>query len=209
MIHDDNSRHATRCMGFLALMLLGGAPAASAHAEAGSDAPGIPQTAGQPLDEFDRLELHYRRYSAAAHQMTELVQQLDRKIQEVSLAARAVESKGSSHNKRMLEEKLRQLENARTVASRQHGQLRIQMQNEYRSLAAAGNGLKARYAPGKARDAGGAGAMADEPDPGASVVDPHLRDSQIIDLDAAELRVRRDGIPAPDLSPAPSPVQDR
>jgi hypothetical protein len=100
---------------------------------------------GEPLTDFETMELHYRRYSHAANNMAQLVKQLNQKIQDVSLAAKTVAAKNSSHNKRLLEDKLRQLENARTSSSNQYALLQTQMQNEYRNYTAISNNLKARY----------------------------------------------------------------
>ena len=91
------------------------------------------------------MELHLRRYGAAANSMAQLFKQLNQKIQEVSLAAKTFEAKSNSHNRRLLEEKLRQLENMRASFSSQHNQLQSQMQNEYRSYAALSSSLKAKY----------------------------------------------------------------
>lgn len=100
---------------------------------------------GQPLTEFEKMELHQRRYSAAANNMATLFKLLNQKIQEVTLAAKTFEAKDSSYNRRQLETKLQQLENARVTYSGQYLQLQSQMQNEYRNYAAISDDLKARY----------------------------------------------------------------
>jgi hypothetical protein len=100
---------------------------------------------GEPLTDFETMELHYRRYTTAAQTMAQLFRQLNQKIQEVSLAAKTAEAKSSSHNRRMLADKLRQLENTRTSYSHQYAQLQSQMQNEYRSYTAISNDLKVRH----------------------------------------------------------------
>ncbi|PTR16358.1 hypothetical protein C8R31_102372 [Nitrosospira sp. Nsp2] len=100
---------------------------------------------GERLTDYETMELHLRRYSAAANNMAQLFKQLNQKIQEVTLAAKTVEAKNNSHNRRLLEEKLRQLENMRASFSVQHTQLQSQMQNEYRSYAALSSNLKAKY----------------------------------------------------------------
>jgi hypothetical protein len=105
--------------------------------------PGGP--ADEPLTELEKMELHYRRYTAAANGVAQLFKQLNQKIEDVSLAAKAWEVKSSSHNRRVLEDKLRQLESARTSYNLQHAQLQGQMQNEYRSYAAIVHDLKNRY----------------------------------------------------------------
>jgi hypothetical protein len=105
----------------------------------------MPPGAGEPLTELERMELHYRRYIAAANGIAQLFKQLNQKIDDVSVAAKAAEIKNSSHNKRVLEDKLRQLESARTAYNMQYAQLQGQMQNEYRSYAAIIHGLKNRY----------------------------------------------------------------
>src|SRR5579871_3473786 len=65
----------------------------------------------EPLTNFEKMELHHRRYSTAANNMAHLFKQLNQKIQEVSLAAKTAEAKDNSQNRRHLEIKLRQLEN--------------------------------------------------------------------------------------------------
>jgi chromosome segregation ATPase len=100
---------------------------------------------GERLTDYETMELHLRRYGAATNSMAQLFKQLNQKIQEVSLAAKTFEAKNNSHNRRILEEKLRQLENMRASFSSQHNQLQSQMQNEYRSYAALSSSLKAKY----------------------------------------------------------------
>lgn len=100
---------------------------------------------GEPLTDFEKMEVHHRRYSTAANNMAQLFKQLNQKIQEVSLAAKTAEAKDNSHNRRLLETKLSQLENARTSYSTQYTQLYAQMQNEYRNYAALSNKLKVKH----------------------------------------------------------------
>jgi septal ring factor EnvC (AmiA/AmiB activator) len=100
---------------------------------------------GERLTDYETMELHLRRYSAAANNAAQLFKQLNQKIQEVSLAAKTVEAKNNTHNRRLLEEKLRQLENMRASFSGQHAQLQSQMQNEYRSYAMLSSNLKVKY----------------------------------------------------------------
>lgn len=100
---------------------------------------------GEPLTDFEKMEVHHRRYSTAANNMAQLFKQMNQKIQEVSLAAKTVEAKDSSHNRRLLETKLRQLESARVSYSTQYSQLYAQMQNEYRNYAALSNNLKVKH----------------------------------------------------------------
>src|SRR5690349_18562864 len=99
----------------------------------------------KPLTNFEKMELHHRRYTAAANNMAQLVKQLNQKIQEVSLAAKTAEAKDNSQNRRQLETKLRQLENASATSSIQYSQLQAQMQNEYRNYMSLSNDLKDRY----------------------------------------------------------------
>ena len=99
----------------------------------------------KPLTNFEKMELHHRRYTAAANSMAQLVKQLSQKIQEVSLAAKTAEAKDNSQNRRQLETKLLQLENAGATSSIQYSQLQAQMQNEYRNYMALSNDLKDRY----------------------------------------------------------------
>ncbi|SCX79851.1 hypothetical protein SAMN05216308_101295 [Nitrosospira sp. Nsp13] len=115
---------------------------------AAKEASELSRSASEPMTDLEKMELHYRRYSTAANNMAELVKQLNQKIQDVSLAAKTVEAKNSSHNRRLLEEKLRHLENARTSVSHQYAQLQSQLQNEYRSYTAISNDLRAQYARG-------------------------------------------------------------
>ncbi len=103
----------------------------------------------KPLTNFEKMELHHRRYTTAANNMAQLVKQLNQKIQEVSLAAKTAEAKDNSHNRRQLETKLRQLENASATSGIQYSQLQSQMQNEYRNYMALSNDLKDRYDMGK------------------------------------------------------------
>lgn len=110
-------------------------------------------TASEPLTELEKMELHYRRYTAAANSVAQLFKQLNQKIEDVSLAAKAWEVKNSSHNRRVLEDKLRQLESARTTYNLQYAQLQGQMQNEYRSYAAIIHNLKNRYSDANAAKA--------------------------------------------------------
>ena len=100
---------------------------------------------GESLTDFEKMEVHHRRYSTAANNMAQLFKQLNQKVQEVSLAAKTVEAKDSSHNRRLLETSLRQLENARASYSTQYSQLYAQMQNEYRNYAALNNNLKVKH----------------------------------------------------------------
>lgn len=178
---------------------------------------------GQPLTEFEKMQLHHRRYSAAANNMAHLFKLLNQKIQEVSLAAKTVEAKDNSHNRRQLEIRLQQLENARVAYSVQYLQLQSQMQNEYRNYAAISNDLKAKY-DGPARSRGETGrdtgsAMKAKPDVSKSAkaksmedkdtgsdtkakespieeqfaTDSPARDPRILDLDTKEVRARREG----------------
>jgi hypothetical protein len=133
-------------------LCLPGASAAAAEqpSQPGQDRPAenMPLPGGsadEPLTELEKMELHYRRYTAAANGVAHLFKQLNQKIEDVSLAAKAWEVKNSSHNRRVLEDKLRQLESARATYNLQHAQLQGQMQNEYRSYAAIVHNLKNRY----------------------------------------------------------------
>lgn len=145
-------RSLVRRIGLMALAsLIAGACLSSALAEepalpAGGTPvmqPSLPP--GESLTDFETMELHYRRYTTAANTMAQLFKQLNQKIQEVSQAAKTAEAKSNSQNRRLLSDKLRQLENTRTSVSHQHAQLQSQMQNEYRSYTAISNDLKARY----------------------------------------------------------------
>ncbi|ARO88095.3 hypothetical protein EBAPG3_010100 [Nitrosospira lacus] len=183
---------------------------------AAKGASGSSRSAEESMTDFEKMELYYRRYSAAANNMAELVKQLNLKIQDVSLAAKTVEAKSSSHNKRLLEEKLRHLESARISTGHQYAQLQSQMQNEYRSYTAISSNLKTRYDPAgdsgtvpktvtetkvqtpKAKDARAwdskSGDMKaseikiQEP----PIEDFHVSDPKVMNLDTKELRARRD-----------------
>ena len=99
----------------------------------------------EPLTNFEKMELHHRRYITAANNMAQLFKQLNQKIQEVSLAAKTADAKNNSHNRRQLETKLRLLEDASATYGIQYSQLQSQMQNEYRNYMALSNDLKNRY----------------------------------------------------------------
>jgi chromosome segregation ATPase len=99
----------------------------------------------EPLTDFEKMEVHHRRYSTAANNMAQLFKQLNQKIEEVSLAAKTAEAKDSSHNRRLLETKLHQMEGARASYITQYSQLWAQMQNEYRNYAALSNNLKIKH----------------------------------------------------------------
>lgn len=122
------------------------------HDQAAGNTP-IPAPSGEPLTELERMELHYRRYSAAATSVAQLFKQLSQKIEDVTVATKAAEVKSSAHNKRVLEDKLRQLESARTTYNLQYAQLHGQMQNENRSYAAIVHDLKNRYGDANASKA--------------------------------------------------------
>lgn len=192
---------------------------------------------GQPLTEFEKMQLHHRRYSAAANNMAHLFKLLNQKIQEVSLAAKTVEAKDNSHNRRQLEIRLQQLESARVAYSVQYLQLQSQMQNEYRNYAAISNDLKAKYdGPARsrgeiARDAGGAKAKLDvsksakarsieDKDTGSHanaeprieeqpVADSPARDPRVLDLDTKEVRARREGRSKIEPSESSLPVTEQ
>lgn len=187
---------------------------------------------GQPLTEFEKMQLHHRRYSAAVNNMGHLFKLLNQKIQEVSLAAKTLEAKDNSHNRRQLEIRLQQLESARVAYSVQYLQLQSQMQNEYRNYAALSNGLKAKYdgpprSPEEiARDTGSAKMKPDvsksakaksmeDKDTGSHekekespveeqfATDSPARDPRILNLDTKELRARREG--SSKIEPSESP----
>jgi hypothetical protein len=120
-------------------------PDAFAEQAPANGEPGQSASPMKPLTHFEKMELHHRRYTAAANNMAQLVRQLNQKIQEVSLAAKTAESKDNSQNRRQLETKLRQLENASATSGIQYSQLQAQMQNEYRNYMALSNNLKDRY----------------------------------------------------------------
>jgi len=192
-------------------------------ADSAESAESVSRSSEPPLTEFQKMQLHHRRYSAAANNMAHLFKLLNQKIQEVSLAAKTVEAKDNSHNRRQLEIRLQQLENARVAYSVQYLQLQSQMQNEYRNYAGISNDLKTKYdGPAKSRgeivrDTGSA--MKAKPDVSKSAkaksmedkdtgsnakaskfpieeqfaTDSPPRDPRILDLDTKEVRARREG----------------
>jgi uncharacterized phage infection (PIP) family protein YhgE len=187
---------------------------------------------GEPLTDFEKLELYHRRYSNAANSMAQLFKQLNQKIQEVSLAVKTVEAKDNSHNRRQLETKLRQLESARSSYSIQYSQLHSQMQNEYRSYMAMSANLKARHdndvsrtpqdtaeagknakmqpakvKASKVKDQKGTKVKTREPEPQyLQANDNAAKDPRVMDMDTTELRERRDASNRSNTSLTPSPT---
>ncbi len=172
---------------------------------------------GEPLTDFEKLELYHRRYTNAANGMAQLFKQLNQKIQEVSLAVKTVEAKDNSHNRRQLETKLRQLESTRSSSNTQYSQLHSQMQNEYRNYMAIGADLKARHDIGDASKEATEGRKDSKTQPAQAKTskvkdqkktkvktrepgtqylqanDNEAKDPRIMDMDTTELRERRDG----------------
>ena len=187
---------------------------------------------GEPMTDFEKLELYHRRYSNAANSMAQLFKQLNQKIQEVSLAVKTVEAKDNSHNRRQLETKLRQLESARSSYSIQYSQLHSQMQNEYRNYMAMSADLKARHdtavsgdpqdtgeggknaktqpakvKASKAKDQKGTKVKTREPEPQyLHANDNGAKDPRVMDMDTTELRERRDGSSRSNKGLTPSPT---
>lgn len=187
---------------------------------------------GEPLTDFEKLELYHRRYSNAANSMAQLFKQLNQKIQEVSLAVKTVEAKDNSHNRRQLETKLRQLESARSSYSIQYSQLQSQMQNEYRNYMAMSANLKARHDPdvsgnpqdtaegrkdaktqpakvkaSKVKHQKGMKVKTREPEPHYLQANDNVaKDPRVMDMDTTELRERRDrgGRSNTGLTPSPT-----
>ncbi|SOD41640.1 hypothetical protein [Nitrosovibrio sp. Nv4] len=191
---------------------------------------------GEPLTDFEKMEIHHRRYSTAANNMAQLYKQLNQKIQEVSLAAKTAEIKDSSHNRRQLETKLRQLEMARTSYNTQYTQLYSQMQNESRNYATLSNNLKvkhdavkdsskredtsgetkgAKVKPAKTRETKAKDSKVrnaktrDVQTDDLPFTDSSAKDPRIMDMDTEELRSKRDGTmpsPAPTSGSNPGPA---
>ena len=189
---------------------------------------------GEPLTDFEKLELYHRRYSNAANSMAQLFKQLNQKIQEVSLAVKTVEAKDNSQNRRQLETKLRQLESARSTYSTQYSQFHSQMQNEYRNYMAMSANLKAQHhtadisknpqdtAEGrkdaktqpakkakasKVKDQKGTKVKTREPETQYLQADDNAaKDPRIMDLDTTELRERRDGSSRPNTGLTSNPA---
>lgn len=191
-----------RHIGLLALVsLISGACLSGAfaqQAEQGAAANDVPELSsrpiGEPLTEFETMELHYRRYSNAANNMAQLVKQLNQKIQDVSLAAKTAAAKSNAPNKRLLEDKLRQLDNARTFSSNQYALLQTQMQNEYRSYTAISNNLKARYDIANGSKTTQESAKDVKAKSSAKGKDAKVKDSKAKDLKAKESRIKDPGI---------------
>lgn len=102
-----------------------------------------------PLTDFEKMELHHRRYVSAANNVAQLFKQLNQKAQELMLAERTLQSKDNSQNRRQFDLKLKQLDSASSTYAVQYSQLQAQMQNEYRNYMALSNDLKERYAMAK------------------------------------------------------------
>lgn len=240
----NNIRNSlARYAGVIALVpLISGACLSSAFAELAEKdvgTSGVFEPSSRPiggsLTDFETMELHYRRYSNAANNMAQLVKVLNQKIQDVSLAAKTVDAKSNSQNKRILEDKLRQLENARTSSSHQYAQLQSQMQNEYRNYTAISSNLKAKYdnvsgsktmpettkdakdKSAKSKDSKAKTAKAKD----SKVKEPKTKDSQINDpqameppakaarikdLETEEVRSRRDAAKGLNSGQAPNPA---
>jgi len=232
-----------RYVGVIALVpLISGACLSSAFAELAEKGVGANDVSepssrpiSGPLTDFETMELYYRRYSNAANNMAQLVKQLNQKIQDVSLAAKTVEAKSSSQNKRLLEDKLRQLESARASSSHQYVLLQSQMQNEYRNYTAISSNLKAKYdnvngskttqettkdvkdksaksKDSKAKTSKAKDLKVKEPKTKDSqindsqVTEPPGKAAQIKDLETNELRARRDAAKGLNSGQAPSPA---
>jgi flagellar biosynthesis chaperone FliJ len=188
---------------------------------------------GEPLTDFEKLELYHRRYSNAANSIAQLFKQLNQKIQEVSLAVKTVEAKDNSHNRRLLETKLRQLESTRSSYNVQYSQLHSQMQNEYRNYMAMSANLKAKHdtvdisknpqdtaegrkdaktQPAKVKasrvkDQKGTKVKTGEPETQYLQANENAaKDPRIMDMDTTELRERRDGSGRSNTSLTPSPT---
>ena len=194
-------------MPFISVICLSTAYAGQGESHlAAKEAPELSRSASEPMTDFEKMELHYRRYSTAANNMTELVKQLNQKIQDVSLAAKTVEAKNNSHNRRLLEEKLRHLENARTSVSHQYAQLQSQMQNEYRSYAAISNDVRAQYARGSdSRTPQAQESVTDTKIKPAHTKDPKVKnakakDSRAEDLKAGEPKTKESQVEDPNAN---------
>ncbi len=240
MANNIRSSLARYAGGIAGVALISGACLSSAFAEMAEKGVGpsdvsepSSRSIGGPLTDFETMELHHRRYSNAANNMAQLVKQLNQKIQDVSLAAKTVEAKNNSQNKRLLEDKLRQLENARTSANHQYALLQSQMQNEYRSYTAISTNLKARYGTAngskttqdttqdlkgktaKSKDSKANTSKAkvkepktkDSPINDSRVTEPAAKATQIKDMETQELRAKRDAAQKLNSGPAPSPAQ--
>ena len=186
---------------------------------------------GEPLTDFEKMELHHRRYSTAANGVAHLFKQLNQKIEEVSLAVKITEAKDNSHNRRLLETKLRQLESARSSFNVQYSQLYSQMQHEHRNYVTMSNNLRAAHdvvdisknrqdtaeygrnikkKPAKAsksKDQKGTSVKTREPRAQYSQInDNAANDPRIMNLDTTELRERRDGTSNSSTGSASNPI---
>jgi hypothetical protein len=102
-----------------------------------------------PLTDFEKMELHHRRYISAANNVAQLFKQLNQKVDEVMVAGRTAQAKDNSQNRRQFELKMKQLDNASSTYAIQYSQLHTQMQNEYRNYMALSNDLKEQHAMAK------------------------------------------------------------
>jgi hypothetical protein len=95
---------------------------------------------GEPLTNIEAMELHQRRFIDAANNVAKLFSRFDRKVHEVTLAAKAASS--FPYNERIqyqLLNKTRQIEREQKSLNSKYLQLQSQMEYEFRSFIAASN----------------------------------------------------------------------
>ena len=95
---------------------------------------------GKPLSDIETMELHQRRFINAANSVAKLFNKFDRKVHEVTLAAKAASS--YPYNERIqyqLLSKTRQMERAQKSFNSKYLQLQSHMEHEFRNFIAASN----------------------------------------------------------------------
>jgi len=97
-------------------------------------------SSSKPLSDIETMELHQRRFINAANSVAKLFNKFDRKVHEVTLAAKAASS--NPYNERIqyqLLNKTRQMERAQKSFNSKYLQLQSHMEHEFRSFIAASN----------------------------------------------------------------------
>jgi len=96
--------------------------------------------AGESLTDIETMELHQRRFINTANSVAKLFSRFDKKVHEVTLAAKAASS--YPYNERIqyqLLNKTRQMERAQKSFNSKYLQLQSQMEHEFRNFIAASN----------------------------------------------------------------------
>lgn len=128
---------------FLILLILG-SKISSAESDEISANSGLPtpqyKSMGEPLTLIETMELHQRRFIEAANSVAKLFNQFDRKVHEVTIAAKAATT--YPYNERIqyqLLNKTRQMEREQKSFNSRYLQLQSQMEHEFRRFIAASN----------------------------------------------------------------------